>query len=106
LDFDPIFEAIGDFFENPVIQFGIRAIAIYIIVLWLASAYWAFRCTVPHQQPRAPYLAATRSCCSRSSSCSQSSSTARPAERISGVKSATSGRNFVNEWVDPQLPDV
>jgi RNA polymerase subunit RPABC4/transcription elongation factor Spt4 len=60
LDFDPIFEAIGDFFENPVIQFGIRAIAIYIIVLWLASAYWAFR-DLQHRtsNPVLPYLAAS-----------------------------------------------
>ena len=43
LDFDPIFEAIGDFFDNPLIQFGLRAAAVYIVVLWLASAYWAFR---------------------------------------------------------------
>jgi RNA polymerase subunit RPABC4/transcription elongation factor Spt4 len=59
LDFDPIFEAIGDFFDNPIIQFAIQAAAVYVVVLWLASAYWAFR-DLQHRtgNPVAPYLAA------------------------------------------------
>lgn len=44
---DQIFQTIGDslsgFFESPPVQFGLRAIGIYLVVIWLASAYWAFR---------------------------------------------------------------
>jgi RNA polymerase subunit RPABC4/transcription elongation factor Spt4 len=60
LDFDPIFQAIGDFFDNPIIQLALRAVAIYIVVLWLASAYWAFR-DLQHRtnNPVLPYVAAT-----------------------------------------------
>lgn len=60
MDFQPIFDAVGDFIENPVIQFGLRAIAIYLIVLWLASAYWAFR-DLQHRttNPVLPYVAAS-----------------------------------------------
>jgi RNA polymerase subunit RPABC4/transcription elongation factor Spt4 len=59
LDFSGVFDAIGDFFENPVIQFAIRAIAVYFIVLWLASAYWAFRdLQLRTHNPIAPYFAA------------------------------------------------
>jgi len=60
LDFDPIFQAVGDFFENPIIQLALRAAAIYIVVLWLASAYWAFR-DLQHRtnNPVLPYVAAT-----------------------------------------------
>lgn len=60
MDFDPIFQAVGDFFENPIIQLALRAAAIYIVVLWLASAYWAFR-DLQHRtnNPVLPYVAAT-----------------------------------------------
>ena len=44
---DQIFQTIGDslggFFKSDIVQFGIRAIGIYLVILWLASAYWAFR---------------------------------------------------------------
>jgi hypothetical protein len=36
-------ETIGDIIDSPVVQFGIRAIAIYLVILWIATAYWAFR---------------------------------------------------------------
>jgi RNA polymerase subunit RPABC4/transcription elongation factor Spt4 len=36
-------DAIGSIFSSPVLQFGLRAIGIYLVILWLASAYWAFR---------------------------------------------------------------
>ncbi len=36
-------ETIGDIFESAIVQFGIRAIGIYLVILWLATAYWAFR---------------------------------------------------------------
>jgi len=57
--FDQIGQTIGDFFENPVIQFGLQAIAFYLVVLWLATAYWAFR-DMQQRSDNAilPYLAA------------------------------------------------
>ncbi|HEX7950187.1 MAG TPA: zinc ribbon domain-containing protein [Candidatus Limnocylindrales bacterium] len=36
-------DAIASIFSSPVLQFGLRAIGIYLVILWLASAYWAFR---------------------------------------------------------------
>jgi hypothetical protein len=59
LDLSPIFDAIGEFFENPIIQFALQAIAVYFVVLWLAAAYWAFRdLQLRTSNPIAPYLAA------------------------------------------------
>jgi RNA polymerase subunit RPABC4/transcription elongation factor Spt4 len=44
---DQIFQTIGDslsgIFKSDVVQFGLRMIGLYLIILWLASAYWAFR---------------------------------------------------------------
>jgi RNA polymerase subunit RPABC4/transcription elongation factor Spt4 len=44
---DQIFQTIGDsiggIFDSAPVQFGLRAIGIYLIIIWLASAYWAFR---------------------------------------------------------------
>jgi hypothetical protein len=55
----PIGETIGGIFGSPVVQLGFRLIGIYLIVIWLATAYWAFR----DMQQRSdnvilPYLAA------------------------------------------------
>ena len=36
-------DALGGIFSSPVIQLGLRAIGIYLVFLWLATAYWAFR---------------------------------------------------------------
>ena len=43
----------------PSVQFGLRAIGIYLVILWLASAYWAFR-DMQQRSDNAilPYLAA------------------------------------------------
>ncbi len=50
--------AIGSFFDNEVVQFGLRAAAIYVVVLWLAGAYWAFRdMQARSENPIVPYLA-------------------------------------------------
>lgn len=38
-----ITDTIGQVIESPVVQFGLRFIAFYVIVLWIATAYWAFR---------------------------------------------------------------
>ena len=52
-------DAIGSVFSNPVIQFGMQVILAYLVVLWLAAAYWAFRdMQLRTENPIAPYLAA------------------------------------------------
>jgi RNA polymerase subunit RPABC4/transcription elongation factor Spt4 len=53
-------DAIGQIFSNPAVQLALRAIAIYIILMWLATAFWAYR-DLQHRtaNPVAPYLAAT-----------------------------------------------
>ncbi len=38
-----IAETIGGIIGSPIVQLGLRVIAIYLIVIWIASAYWAFR---------------------------------------------------------------
>ena len=56
----PIGAAIGGFFGNPIVQFGLKAAAVYFVGLWLASAYWAFRDLQGRtDNPVAPYLAAS-----------------------------------------------
>ena len=52
-------DTIGGFFGNPVVQFALQAIAVYIVILWLAAAYWAFRdMQLRSENPVLPYLAA------------------------------------------------
>ena len=52
-------DAVGSVFDNPVLQLGFRLIAIYWVVLWIASAYWAFRDMQGRSDNAiAPYLAA------------------------------------------------
>ena len=52
-------ETIGGFFDNPVVQFALQGMAVYIVILWLASAYWAFRdMQLRSENPVLPYLAA------------------------------------------------
>jgi len=59
LDFQDIFDAVGEFFENPMLQLGFRALAIYFVVIWLASAFWAFRdLQLRTSNAVLPYLAA------------------------------------------------
>ncbi len=36
-------DTIGDLFESPIVQFGLQMIGLYLVILWIASAYWAFR---------------------------------------------------------------
>jgi len=56
---DTIGETIEGFFANPVVTFALQAIAIYIVILWLAAAYWAFRdMQLRSENPVLPYLAA------------------------------------------------
>ena len=52
-------ETIGGFFGNPIVQVAIQAMAVYIVILWLAAAYWAFRdMQLRSENPVLPYLAA------------------------------------------------
>lgn len=57
---DTIAETIGGFFENPIVQLALQGIAIYVVILWLAAAYWAFRdMQLRTENPVLPYLAAS-----------------------------------------------
>lgn len=52
-------DAIGGFFDSPIIQLGIQLFAVYWVILWLAAAYWAFRDMEQRSDnPVLPYLAA------------------------------------------------
>ena len=43
-----------------MVQLGLRAIAIYVVILWLAAAYWAFRdMQLRTANPILPYFAAS-----------------------------------------------
>ena len=56
----PFADAISGIFDSPVVQLGLRAIAIYIVVLWLAASYWAFRdMELRTSNPLLPYFAAS-----------------------------------------------
>ncbi len=60
LDFlSGIGDAIGSFFASPIVQFGLKAIGVYIVIVWLAAAFWAFRdMQLRTANPILPYLAA------------------------------------------------
>jgi RNA polymerase subunit RPABC4/transcription elongation factor Spt4 len=52
--------AISGFFSSPVVQFVVASIAVYLVVLWLASAYWVFRDMQQRTENAIlPYLAAS-----------------------------------------------
>ena len=55
----PIGESTSSIFESDIVQFGLRAIGFYLVILWLATAYWAFR-DMQQRSDNAilPYLAA------------------------------------------------
>jgi RNA polymerase subunit RPABC4/transcription elongation factor Spt4 len=51
--------AVNGFLSNPLVQLAGRAILLYLVLLWLASAYWAYRDLQSRTaNPIAPYLAA------------------------------------------------
>ena len=60
LDFlSGIGDAIGSFFATPIVQLGLKAIGVYIVIIWLAAAFWAFRdMQLRTANPILPYLAA------------------------------------------------
>jgi RNA polymerase subunit RPABC4/transcription elongation factor Spt4 len=50
---------VGRFFDTPIVRLGLQAIAVYVVLLWAASAYWAYRDLQSRTtNPVAPYLAA------------------------------------------------
>jgi RNA polymerase subunit RPABC4/transcription elongation factor Spt4 len=54
-----IADAIGGIFDSPLVQLGLRALAVYWVIFWLAAAYWAFRdLQLRTDNPVLPYLAA------------------------------------------------
>lgn len=61
--FDQLGQSLGDTINgilgNTYVQLGFRAVGIYIVLIWLASAFWAYR-DMQHRSanPVAPYLAA------------------------------------------------
>ena len=51
---------LGGIWDSPLVQLGLRAIAIYVVILWLAAAYWAFRdMQLRTANPILPYFAAS-----------------------------------------------
>jgi len=61
--FEQISTSVGDavnaIINNPIVQLAVRAVGIYIVLVWLATAFWAYR-DMQHRtaNPVAPYLAA------------------------------------------------
>jgi RNA polymerase subunit RPABC4/transcription elongation factor Spt4 len=52
-------DEIGKFFNTPLVQLTIQAIALYMVLLWAATAFWAYRdLQTRTTNPVAPYLAA------------------------------------------------
>ena len=52
-------DAIGGFFGNPIVQLTFQAIVVYVVILWLAAAYWAFRdMQLRTENPVLPYVGA------------------------------------------------
>jgi RNA polymerase subunit RPABC4/transcription elongation factor Spt4 len=60
IDLQPLFDSIGDILASPVVQLAFQATALYVVVVWLAAAYWAFRdMQLRTENPILPYLAAS-----------------------------------------------
>jgi RNA polymerase subunit RPABC4/transcription elongation factor Spt4 len=58
--FGEIGTALAGFIGSPIVQIALQAIAVYLIILWLAGAYWAFRDTQQRtENPILPYVAAS-----------------------------------------------
>ena len=57
---DTVGQTIDDIINSPVVQITGRLIFVYLVVLWIASAYWAFR-DMQHrtENPILPYVAAS-----------------------------------------------
>ena len=52
-------EQLGQFFDSPLVRTTLQLIAVYVVLLWGATAYWAYRDLQSRtSNPVAPYLAA------------------------------------------------
>ncbi len=50
---------IGKFLDSPLVRLTVQAVAFYVVLLWAATAYWAYRDLQQRtSNPVAPYLAA------------------------------------------------
>ena len=57
--FGEIGKALAGFIGSPPVQLALQAIAVYLIILWIAGAYWAFRDMQQRtENPILPYVAA------------------------------------------------
>ncbi len=60
MDLGALQQQFTDFINSDAVQLFFRAILIYIVLLWLATAFWAYRDMQQRTtNPLAPYLAAT-----------------------------------------------
>jgi RNA polymerase subunit RPABC4/transcription elongation factor Spt4 len=51
-------DTVGGFFTNPVVQLAIQAMVVYVVILWLAASFWAFRdMQLRTDNPVLPYMA-------------------------------------------------
>jgi Double zinc ribbon len=56
---EPIGEFVNGFLNNPIVQLASQLIVIYVVLLWLGTAYWAFRDMQSRtENPIMPYFAA------------------------------------------------
>lgn len=56
---DAIGQAFGQVLGLPLVGLGLRLLALYIVVIWLAAAYWTWRdARARTRNPLVPYLAA------------------------------------------------
>jgi hypothetical protein len=56
---DPIGEFWQGFLNNPIVQLASQLIVLYVVLLWLGTAYWAFRdMQARTENPILPYFAA------------------------------------------------
>ncbi len=56
---DTLGSEIGNFLDSPLVRLSIQAVAFYVVLLWAATAYWAYRdLQTRTTNPVAPYLAA------------------------------------------------
>jgi len=55
----PIADSLNTIFQSDIVQFGLRAVGLYLVIIWLACAYWAFRDMQQRSDnPILPYVAA------------------------------------------------
>src|SRR5918996_869688 len=56
---DTLGSEISKFLDSPIVRLTLQAIAFYVVLLWAATAYWAYRdLQTRTANPIAPYLAA------------------------------------------------